>query len=59
MVGVIGFWRSLMGELGLDGSIRPVRGVLPAVLSAARLGMAQIVVPGTGSTFADRMATSD
>ena len=34
-----------IGELGLDGSIRPVRGVLPAVLTAARLGMTQIVVP--------------
>ena len=34
-----------VGELGLDGSIRPVRGVLPVVLSAARLGMTQIVVP--------------
>ena len=34
-----------VGELGLDGSIRPVRGVLPVVLTAARLGMAQIVVP--------------
>ncbi|MDQ1536352.1 MAG: magnesium chelatase family protein [Actinomycetota bacterium] len=34
-----------VGELGLDGSIRPVRGVLPVVLTAARLGMTQIVVP--------------
>ena len=34
-----------VGELGLDGSIRPVRGVLPVVLTAARLGMSQIVVP--------------
>ena len=34
-----------VGELGLDGSIRPVRGVLPVVLSAVRLGMTQIVVP--------------
>src|SRR5450759_3229463 len=34
-----------VGELGLDGSIRPVRGVLPVVRTAARLGMAQIVVP--------------
>jgi len=34
-----------VGELGLDGSIRPVRGVLPVVLAAARLGMTEIVVP--------------
>jgi magnesium chelatase family protein len=34
-----------IGELGLDGSIRPVRGVLPVALTAARLSIAQIVVP--------------
>ncbi|MEP7035269.1 MAG: YifB family Mg chelatase-like AAA ATPase [Dermatophilaceae bacterium] len=41
-----------IGELGLDGSIRPVRGVLPVVLTAARLGMAQIVVPGANAAEA-------
>ncbi|MGW0021258.1 YifB family Mg chelatase-like AAA ATPase [Rhodococcus sp. NPDC003382] len=35
----------LIGELALDGRIRPVRGVLPAVLAAARAGWARIVVP--------------
>ncbi len=34
-----------LGELGLDGSVRPVRGVLPAVLSAARAGCQDVVVP--------------
>jgi magnesium chelatase family protein len=34
-----------IGELGLDGSVRPVRGVLPAVLAAARLGVESVVVP--------------
>lgn len=34
-----------VGELGLDGSIRPVRGVLPAVLAAAESGAAMAVVP--------------
>jgi len=34
-----------IGELGLDGAIRPVRGVLPAVLSAARAGCRDVVVP--------------
>lgn len=34
-----------LGELGLDGSVRPVRGVLPAVLSAARAGCRDVVVP--------------
>ncbi|MGY2081400.1 YifB family Mg chelatase-like AAA ATPase [Modestobacter sp. SYSU DS0657] len=35
----------LLGELGLDGSLRTVRGVLPAVLAAARAGHRQVVVP--------------
>jgi magnesium chelatase family protein len=35
----------LLGELGLDGSLRAVRGVLPAVLAAARAGHGQVVVP--------------
>jgi magnesium chelatase family protein len=35
----------LLGELGLDGSVRDIRGVLPAVLAAARAGHARVVVP--------------
>ncbi len=35
----------LLGELGLDGSVRPVRGILPAVLAAARAGHHTVVVP--------------
>ncbi len=35
----------LLGELGLDGRVRPVSGVLPAVLTAARSGMERVVVP--------------
>ena len=34
-----------IGELGLDGSIRAVPGVLPMVLAAARSGVERIVVP--------------
>jgi magnesium chelatase family protein len=34
-----------LGELSLDGSVRPVRGVLPAVLAAARAGVTEVVVP--------------
>ncbi|MBF8190461.1 YifB family Mg chelatase-like AAA ATPase [Nonomuraea sp. K274] len=34
-----------LGELGLDGRIRPVRGVLPSILSAAKAGDVTIVVP--------------
>jgi magnesium chelatase family protein len=35
----------LLGELGLDGTVRAIRGVLPAVLAAARAGHRQVVVP--------------
>lgn len=35
----------LLGELGLDGSVRGIRGTLPAVLAAARAGHPQVVVP--------------
>jgi magnesium chelatase family protein len=37
--------RVLLGELGLDGRVRAVRGVLPAVLTAARAGLLRAVVP--------------
>jgi magnesium chelatase family protein len=35
----------LLGELGLDGTVRPVRGVLPCILAAARAGLTRAVVP--------------
>ncbi|MFJ6699233.1 YifB family Mg chelatase-like AAA ATPase [Streptomyces sp. NPDC091272] len=35
----------MVGELGLDGRVRPVRGILPAVLAAAEAGYRQVVVP--------------
>ncbi|MFF7242557.1 YifB family Mg chelatase-like AAA ATPase [Embleya sp. NPDC008237] len=35
----------MVGELGLDGRLRPVRGVLPAVMAAAAAGCARVVVP--------------
>ncbi|MFC4591759.1 YifB family Mg chelatase-like AAA ATPase [Sphaerisporangium corydalis] len=34
-----------LGELGLDGSIKPVRGVLPAAVAAAEAGAQSVVVP--------------
>jgi magnesium chelatase family protein len=34
-----------LGELGLDGRLRPVRGVLPAVAAAAAAGFRSIAVP--------------
>lgn len=38
-----------LGELGLDGQLRAVRGVLPAVLAAARVGVKQVVVPAANA----------
>ncbi|MEV4190819.1 YifB family Mg chelatase-like AAA ATPase [Streptomyces toxytricini] len=35
----------LIGELGLDGRVRPVPGILPAVLAAAEAGHRHVVVP--------------
>jgi magnesium chelatase family protein len=35
----------LLGELGLDGRLRPVRGVLPATLAAQQAGFTRIMVP--------------
>lgn len=37
----------LLGEVGLDGRVRPVRGILPAVLTAAQAGFARVVVPAS------------
>ncbi|MEU8241676.1 YifB family Mg chelatase-like AAA ATPase [Actinoplanes missouriensis] len=36
---------ALLGELGLDGTVRPVRGVLPMVAAAARAGVTRVIVP--------------
>ncbi|MGI8870520.1 MAG: YifB family Mg chelatase-like AAA ATPase [Mycobacteriales bacterium] len=35
----------LIGELGLDGKTRPVRGALPSVDAAARAGARRVIVP--------------
>jgi magnesium chelatase family protein len=35
----------LIGELGLDGQVRPVRGVLPALLAARAAGRERAIVP--------------
>jgi magnesium chelatase family protein len=34
-----------LGELGLDGRLHPVRGVLPAVAAAAATGFREVIVP--------------
>jgi magnesium chelatase family protein len=35
----------VLGELGLDGTVRPIRGVLPMVAAAARAGIKRVIVP--------------
>ncbi|WP_298942236.1 YifB family Mg chelatase-like AAA ATPase [uncultured Microbacterium sp.] len=42
-----------IGELGLDGRLRPVPGVLPAVLAAARAGKSRVVVPAANRAEAE------
>jgi magnesium chelatase family protein len=42
----------LLGELGLDGRARPVRGVLPAVAAAAAAGVESVVVPAANAAEA-------
>lgn len=34
-----------LGELGLDGRLRPLRGILPSVLAVARAGLPSVMVP--------------
>lgn len=43
---------ALIGELGLDGQVRPVLGVLPAVLAAAAAGIERVVVPRANASEA-------
>ena len=35
----------MLGELALDGSIRPVQGILPALISAERRGFKNFIIP--------------
>src|SRR5690606_20586494 len=41
-----------LGELALDGTLRPVRGVLPAAIAAANVGRSLIVPLGNGAEAA-------
>ncbi len=43
---------ALLGELGLDGTVRPIRGVLPAVVAATRAGIEHVVVPAANGAEA-------
>lgn len=35
----------IMGELGLDGALHPVKGVLPCIIRAVRMGITECIVP--------------
>jgi magnesium chelatase family protein len=47
---------ALVGELGLDGRLHPVRGVLPLALGCARAGLARLVVPRANLVEAESLA---
>ena len=42
----------LLGELGLDGTLRPVRGTLAAAILARELGLRGVVVPAASASEA-------
>jgi magnesium chelatase family protein len=43
---------ALIGELGLDGQVRPVRGILPMTVAAARAGIHRLIVPADNAAEA-------
>ncbi|OZB49823.1 MAG: Mg chelatase-like protein [Cellulomonas sp. 14-74-6] len=48
-----------IGELGLDGRLRPVRGVLPAVAAAVAAGHPRVVVPTANAAEASLVPGAD
>ena len=38
-----------MGELALDGTVRPVQGILPQIMEARRMGRRRIMLPRTNA----------
>lgn len=42
----------MMGELSLDGSLKPVKGVLPVALNARKEGFSKIIVPSANAAEA-------
>ena len=42
-----------LGELGLDGSVRPINGVLPSVMAAKKAGFSSVVVPAANLSEAN------
>lgn len=48
-----------LGELGLDGRLRPLRGVLPAVAAAVAAGCPRVVVPASNAEEAALVPGAD
>lgn len=48
-----------LGELGLDGRLHPVRGVLPAVAAAVRSGRTRVMVPAGNAAEARLVAGAE
>lgn len=47
-----GTHRAYIGELGLDGTLRPVRGILNSIAAAKEAGFVEIIIPTTNATEA-------
>jgi len=47
---------AFVGELGLDGRLHPVRGVLPLALGCVQAGLSRLVVPKQNLTEAESLA---
>ncbi len=45
----------ILGELALDGGIRPVRGVLPSLIAALKSGVTRAIVPAANQGEAELM----
>ena len=48
--------QAFLGELGLDGALRPVTGVLPMALAAAKLGISELFLPAENAAEAAEAA---
>lgn len=49
----------LVAELGLDGGLRPLRGILPAVAAAKQIGARRIIVPAASAKEASLVSGID
>lgn len=51
--------RAFLGELGLDGTLRPVTGVLPMALAAVQNGVKELFLPAENAAEAGRGRRAD